>query len=55
MLKFINSAAIICISQIIVVSLHRISEIDIVNHFTGGSRRGNAGVRPWRNTPVKNT
>ena len=44
MLKFVNNATYICICRIIVVSLQRISEIDIVNPLPGvkqmGQRRG---------------
>lgn len=46
MLIFLKSATIICIYQIIVVSLHRISEIDMVNYFAALSGAGNAGERP---------
>lgn len=35
MLKFVNNATYICICRIIVVSLHWISEIDIINPLLG--------------------
>ena len=52
MLKYVNNTQLICIYQIIVVSLHRIWKR---TYFTARNVTGNAGERPVRDKAVKNT